>query len=120
MKLIKGLKMNQFLFILFLIVGLQACTPETRVEDDAEIQSDSAELYTQVLFECVDNLPVTVRFYKRSERAVMIRNNDEIELKQIPTASGFSYTNGPYSIRGKGDDLVLNIGRMSGINCLAM
>jgi membrane-bound inhibitor of C-type lysozyme len=113
-------KMITVLLMPLLIVGLQACSPKTSEEDQAKMQAKEADQYTQVLFECVGNDPVTVRFYKDSERAVMIRNNENIELEQEPTASGFSYTNGPNSIRGKGDDLVVQIGRMAAINCHAM
>ena len=86
---------------------------------DTEFAED-AKQYTQVIFECERNDPVTVRFYQDSERAVMTRNNEDIELTQQPTASGFSYSNGPNSIRGKGDDLTVHIGRMAAIHCRAM
>ncbi|QHJ13896.1 hypothetical protein FX988_04177 [Paraglaciecola mesophila] len=106
-----------FLFTLF---SLQACSPPTIEQDSSPEQADKGQRYTQVIFECERNEPVTVRFYKDSERAVMTRNNQDIELVQQPTASGFSYSNGPNSIRGKGDDLTVNIGRMAAINCRAM
>ena len=112
--------MKTVLLMPLLMVGLHACSPEANLENKKRAEAEKTRQYTQVLFECVGNIPVTVRFYKDSERAVMIRNNENIELKQEPTASGFSYTNGPNSIRGKGDDLVLQIGRMAAINCHAM
>ena len=103
-----------------LIIGLQACSPEANLEDNKRAQVKEAKLYTQVIFECERNDPVIVRFYNDSERAVMTRNNEDIELKQERAASGFLYSNGPNSIRGKGDDLVVHIGRMAAINCRAM
>ncbi|ABG41221.1 hypothetical protein Patl_2709 [Paraglaciecola sp. T6c] len=113
-------KMKTVLLMPLLILGLQACSPEANLEDKKRVEAEEAEQYTRVIFECDGNAPVTVRFYNDSDRAVMTRNNDEIELTQEPSASGFSYTNGPNSIRGKGDDLTVHIGRMAAINCRAM
>ncbi|MGY8899562.1 MAG: MliC family protein [Paraglaciecola sp.] len=108
------------LLISFVTVSMQACSPQASIEDKKRQEAEDAKQYTQVIFECERNDPVTVRFYQDSERAVMTRNNEDIELTQQPTASGFSYSNGPNSIRGKGDDLTVHIGRMAAIHCRAM
>ena len=42
-----------------------------------------------------------------------------IELQQQPSGSGFIYSNGPNTIRGKGNDLTVEIGRMVPIQCKA-
>lgn len=73
----------------------------------------------EVAFSCADGSAVTVRFHTADERAVLVRNGDEIELQQQPSASGFIYSNGPNTIRGKGDELILEIGRMMPIQCQA-
>ena len=42
-----------------------------------------------------------------------------IDLAQQRSASGFIYSNGPNTIRGKGDALTIEIGRMVPIQCQA-
>ncbi len=72
-----------------------------------------------VAFACDNNESISVRFIASREVAVLMRNGDEIELKQQPAASGFVYSNGPNTIRGKGDALAVEIGRMMPIQCTA-
>lgn len=60
-----------------------------------------------------------VHFYPQQSRAVLIRDNQAIELRHEPAASGFLYSNVKVSIRGKGDRMSLEIGRMMPIACHA-
>jgi hypothetical protein len=48
-----------------------------------------------------------------------MRNGENIPLSQQPSGSGFMYSNGPNTIRGKGNDLTVEIGRMVPIQCSA-
>ena len=73
----------------------------------------------EVAFDCDGGQSLVVRFHTDEERAVLVRNGDGIELRQQPSASGFIYSNGPNTIRGKGDDLTVEIGRMVPIQCKA-
>lgn len=72
-----------------------------------------------VAFRCDNGETVHVRFDKARESAVLVRGGEEIELLQQRTGSGFSYSNGPNTIRGKGDQLSVEIGRMVPIACVA-
>ena len=40
-----------------------------------------------------------------------------MELQQQRTGSGFLYSNGPTSVRGKGNELILQDGRSAPIRC---
>jgi membrane-bound inhibitor of C-type lysozyme len=48
---------------------------------------------------------------------VLTRGEDVTSLPQLPTGSGFHYSNGRIGIRGKGNELMLEIGRMAPIPC---
>lgn len=74
---------------------------------------------TQAHFTCDRGEDVTVRFLADNGHAVLIRNGQEIHLHPQPSASGFVYSNGPNTIRGKGDELRIEIGRMMPIVCKA-
>lgn len=69
-------------------------------------------------FSCVNGEKVFVRFNNNS--AVLTRYGTAIELQQERSASGFVYTNGPNTIRGQGDDLTIEVGRMFPIQCKAV
>ncbi|APB33408.1 hypothetical protein GlitD10_1088 [Gloeomargarita lithophora Alchichica-D10] len=72
-----------------------------------------------VAFSCTNGESVSVRFSPANSTAVLIRNGENIELQQQPSGSGFIYSNGSSTIRGKGDDLTIEIGRMMPIQCKA-
>ncbi|MFA3790864.1 MliC family protein [Aliiglaciecola sp. SL4] len=71
-----------------------------------------------VAFTCMNGESLRVRFYTDQETAVLVRHSDEITLSQRKSASGFIYSNGPNTIRGKGDNLTVEIGRMMPIQCV--
>lgn len=73
----------------------------------------------EVAFSCDNNESLSVRFVESREVAILMRDGDAIELKQQRSGSGFVYSNGPNTIRGKGDDLTVEIGRMMPIQCKA-
>jgi membrane-bound inhibitor of C-type lysozyme len=73
----------------------------------------------RVQFQCANGEQFEMRFFTLQGVAVLVRNGRTIELQQQPAASGFRYGNGPNSVRGKGDELTLEIGRMVPIHCQA-
>ncbi len=73
----------------------------------------------EVAFACGNGESISVRFLAAEERAVLLRHGTRIELQQQPSGSGFIYSNGPNTIRGKGDQLTVEIGRMAPIECRA-
>lgn len=70
-----------------------------------------------VTFACANGETLSVHFSPTDKTAVLMRNGDSIPLVQQPSGSGFMYGNGPNTIRGKGDDLTVEIGRMAPIQC---
>lgn len=72
-----------------------------------------------VVFACNDGELLSVRFFLAQGRAVLVRQGQSIELPQQPSGSGFIYSNGPNTIRGKGADLTVEIGRMVPLQCKA-
>ena len=79
----------------------------------------SAPEVRNVAFQCSNGETLSVRFYPTEERAVLVRHGQEIALKQQPSGSGFIYSNGPNTIRGKGNALTVEIGRMVPLQCEA-
>lgn len=81
--------------------------------------NDSPPDVRDVAFTCVNGQSLSVRFFPTQETALLMRNGETIELRQQPSGSGFIYSNGPNTIRGKGDELMVEIGRMAPIRCKA-
>lgn len=70
-------------------------------------------------FVCDQGEKLSVRFFPQHGVAVLVRHGKTIELQQQPSGSGFIYSNGPNTIRGKGSALRVEIGRMRAIECEA-
>lgn len=68
-------------------------------------------------FTCDRGDSIQVRFIQNQEVAILVRNGKTTELQREPSGSGFSYSNGFTTIRGKGNKLKVIIGRMASINC---
>ncbi|MET0988547.1 MAG: MliC family protein [Steroidobacteraceae bacterium] len=68
---------------------------------------------------CDSGDEIEVRFLNEQGSAVLIRGSEPVELQQERSGSGFIYSNGHTTIRGKGDELTLEIGRMAPIRCTA-
>lgn len=92
-----------------LVAAACASTPTGNTPPDAH----------EVAFACTDGQSLSVRFFPAQDLAVLMRNGEAIELRQWPSGSGFIYSNGPNTIRGKGDELTVEIGRMVPIQCRA-
>ncbi|EED65629.1 hypothetical protein CtesDRAFT_PD0575 [Comamonas testosteroni KF-1] len=93
---------------LFIAIAVSACSAVP--PRDAE---------REVAFACSNGESISVRFLPASSKAVLIRGGQSVELSQQPSGSGFVYSNGPNTIRGKGPDLTVEIGRMVPIQCKA-
>lgn len=73
----------------------------------------------EVAFTCDNGETMRVRFMQSPAQAVLMRNGAEIVLPQQPSGSGFVYGTPRQTIRGKGDALTVEIGRMAPIQCTA-
>ncbi|MDU0354485.1 MliC family protein [Paraglaciecola aquimarina] len=104
--------MSTVFSVVFVLVVLNACQQpagENTTQDD----------FNEVTFACERGKSIVVRFSLNSELAMLFDNNQVAELTQKPSASGYFYTNNKISIRGKGDALQLEIGRMAALKCHA-
>ena len=73
----------------------------------------------RVQYICENGEEVEMRFFRLQGVGVLVRNKIPMELQQQPAAAGFFYSNGPNSVRGKGSELLLEVGRMVPIKCHA-
>lgn len=65
-----------------------------------------------------DEVEVTYRPPPRNS-ALLQRGAMEVELAPQPSGSGFVYSNGQHTLRGKGDELTVEIARMVPLRCFA-
>jgi membrane-bound inhibitor of C-type lysozyme len=56
---------------------------------------------------------------KPSVAIVHFGDNQTVTLTQEVSGSGFSYSNGKYALRGKGNEAIWTIGRMADEHCVA-
>ena len=68
-----------------------------------------------VSFTCENGEQLEMRFSQDQRIGVLVRNGEVLELKQQISGSGFIYTNGPNVVRGKGDELTIEMGRTAPI-----
>lgn len=73
----------------------------------------------EVRFRCDRGETLLVRFLPERRAAVLVRNGQSLELPQQPSGSGFIYSSGIHTLRGKGEDLTVEIGRMAPLQCRA-
>jgi membrane-bound inhibitor of C-type lysozyme len=73
----------------------------------------------RVRFACSNGEVLEMRFLDLERVAVLVRSDEAIELAQQESASGFIYSNGPTTVRGKGSEMKVQIGRMTAIECSA-
>ena len=91
-------------------VLLAACAAGTEKSEDG---------VRSVKFGCANGERIEMRFFPAQGVGVLVRHGKPIELQQQPAASGFVYSNGPNTVRGKGDELIVEIGRMAPLKCQA-
>lgn len=95
-----------------LALALSACsTPPPTPQGMPDVPMNRAH------YACSDGTDIEMRFFPLQGVGVLIRHGRNHELQQQPAASGFLYTNGPIRVQGKGDELMLAIGRMVPITC---
>jgi membrane-bound inhibitor of C-type lysozyme len=60
------------------------------------------------------------RFHEKPSAAIVnIGDNQTLTLIQEVSGSGFKYTNGRYTLRGKGNEAIWTVGRMADEHCVA-
>lgn len=69
---------------------------------------------------CDDGQPAELRFFPQQGVAVLVRGSERRELQQQPAASGFAYGTAPVALRGRGDQLSIDVGRRAPITCVAV
>lgn len=94
-----------------LFFALAACT--------SAVTREGSPADREVAYRCANGETVAVRYFPAHGIARLIRHGQSLDLQQKPSGSGFLYTNGPNTIRGKGDALTLEIGRMAPMSCTA-
>ena len=99
--------------------GIPMCLLVMGCASTPGVTRDNSPDDREVSFSCMNGETLSVRFSPAQGVAVLVRNGNNIELQQQPTGSGFLYSNGPNTIRGKGDELMLEIGRMVPVPCKA-
>ena len=73
----------------------------------------------RVRFTCTNGEDLEMRFFPAQGVAVLVRGGETVELQQQPSGSGFWYSNGPNTVRGKGREITVEIGRMAPFTCTA-
>jgi hypothetical protein len=71
-------------------------------------------------YRCDDGEPAELRFFPQQGVAVLVRGEQRWELQQQPAASGFAYGTAPVALRGRGDQLRIDVGRRLPITCVAV
>jgi membrane-bound inhibitor of C-type lysozyme len=74
----------------------------------------------RVRFTCTNGEAIEVRFFRLQGVAVLVRQGRTYELQQERSGSGFRYAGGAVGIRGKGEDLTVEIGGMAPLQCTAV
>lgn len=96
---------------LIAIVSVAGCTTAA--------QNSTQDSVLPVSFTCENGEQLEMRFFPEQGIGVLVRNGKMLELKQQRMASGFLYSDGTNVVRGKGDELSVEIGRMAPIKCKA-
>ena len=92
----------------FLVVGCSAPVQQGEPTGERRVQ-----------FTCSNGEEVEMRFFPLQGVGVLVRNGKPMELQQQPAASGFIYSDGSTTVRGKGNELTIEVGRMVPIQCRA-
>ena len=73
-----------------------------------------------VSFTCANDESLSVRFRQAQGVAILMRQGVSVELPQEPSGSGFTYSNGANTLRGKGNDLTVESEHLPPIQCKAV
>ncbi|MFN3591627.1 MAG: MliC family protein [Thermaurantiacus sp.] len=96
-------------------------TAEQRAADEAAAAAAGLPptAFTRTNFACDNDEEIEVRFFPEQGVAVLVRGGETTELQQQRVASGFEYSNGQTTLRGKGEELTMTVGMMAPTNCTA-
>ncbi|MEW6465291.1 MAG: MliC family protein [Pseudomonadota bacterium] len=72
-----------------------------------------------VRYACDRGETLEVRYRSQPDVAVLSYHGQRFELPIQPSGSGFAYGDGRHNLRGKGDALTLEVGRMVPLQCTA-
>lgn len=97
---------------MLILAPLTGCTAPP-----ASSASAQASTETRASYRCDNGESIRVRFLHEAGLAILERLGHEIELQQQAATPGFLYSNGPNTLRGQGETLSLEIGRMMPIRC---
>ncbi len=116
--------MNKQILIIATSAFLLSCAnirPHTTInKTDINAQQTNT---TNVKYTCTRNTKLSVNFTSKNdeiEQTVAIINGygeQSITLPNKTVASGFLYSNGKYTLRGKGDKASWTVGRMASFQC---
>lgn len=97
-------------------------TPEQRAELEKAAAAAGVPVtqQTRTSFKCDNDETIEARFFPDQGIAVLVRGGQNVELQGEPVASGFLYSNGQTSIRGKGQELEMTVGMMAPTKCTAI
>jgi membrane-bound inhibitor of C-type lysozyme len=101
--------------------------PEDQTTDAQRAENEAAAAaaglpparFTRTNFACDNEEEIEVRFFPEQGVAVLLRGGQTTELQQQPVGSGFEYSNGQTTLRGKGNELTMTVGMMAPTNCTA-
>jgi membrane-bound inhibitor of C-type lysozyme len=99
-----------------MLAGACAAPEQPEVPEQEETPTT---IYREVAYACEDGGTLSVRYYPLHGVAVLVRGDETIELDQKRTGSGFKYSNGPDTIRGKGDALTVESDGKAPLQCSA-
>ncbi len=102
--------MNKLLVGLTLSWAISGCASSAGVDEERD---------RLAIYDCTNGESLSVRFLSDRQMAELLYRDESIELQQEPSGSGFLYSSGPSTIRGKGNELVVEIGRMIPLRCQA-
>jgi membrane-bound inhibitor of C-type lysozyme len=131
--------MNPFinrLLIAFLAVSALALTACSAIRSTPSNNAQTDDI--EVIYQCERGSVLNVTFAERgyttihggkhykkryhekpSVAIVHFGDNQTVTLTQEVSGSGFSYSNGQYALRGKGNEAIWTIGRMADEHCVA-
>jgi len=68
-------------------------------------------------FACGNGEKVEMQFYPEQGRSVLRRSGWTVELPKQAAESGYTFSNGPTTVHGKGNELTIQIGHLAPIWC---
>lgn len=107
-------------------VGADLPADTTTPEQQAELEKAAAAAglpptkQSRTSFKCDNDETIEVRFFPDQGIAVLVRGGQNVELQGEPVASGFLYSNGQTTLRGKGQELEMTVGMMAATKCTAI